>query len=428
MDVTIQPVQGLKGDFIPPGDKSISHRAIMLGALASGTSTIYGLLEAEDCLCTLEAFRALGVTINGRGGTYSIKGRCHLQEPAHILDMGNSGTGLRLLTGILAGEEGCYTLLTGDSSLCKRPMDRIIKPLKSMGGIIYGRKNDTLPPLMIKGTSLKPFTYRLPIPSAQVKSALLFAGLRVEGLLQIEEPVPCRDHTERMMISMGIPLEKRGSILSMRGPARPHSFTIQIPGDISSAAFFIVAALLTEDSSLVVKGVGLNPTRSAFLHVLKSMGAKITIKKRPVEAGEIQGDLLVESSQLRGVVIEGDRIPLLIDEIPVLVAAASLAKGTTIIRGARELRYKESDRIHSLVSEFTKLGLSIEELPDGIIIQGKNRIYGGIECETYEDHRIGMALAVVGLACEEGLSIHGVESIDTSFPGFFQVIEDLTKK
>lgn len=427
MDVVIKPARGLRGAFAPPGDKSISHRAVMLGALASGTSVIHGLLEAEDCLRTVEAFKALGVRIEGGEGSYRIQGVSQLKEPETILDMGNSGTGLRLLTGILAGERGCYSVLAGDSSLCKRPMDRIIEPLKGMGASISGRKKDTLPPLTIQGRSLQPFLYQLPIPSAQVKSALLFAGLRAFGLTQIEEPIPCRDHTERMMMGMGIPLEKRGSLLSIKGPARPKPFAIHIPGDISSAAFFVVAALLIKGSSLVIEGVGLNPTRSAFLHVLKRMGGKIAVKERPIEGGEPRGDLHVEWSQLKGVVIEGDEIPLLIDEIPVLVAAAALAKGVTTIRGALELRYKESDRIHCLVKEFSKLGLAIEELPDGMIIEGRESIYGGAECESFQDHRIGMALAVIGLASREGLSIHGVESINTSFPSFFQVVEQLTR-
>lgn len=429
MDSTIEidSIHGLKGTFRPPGDKSISHRALMLGALANGESRIEGLLEAQDIIKTIEALQSLGVKIEESGGIYRVLGREYLREPDGILDMGNSGTGMRLLAGILAGERGCYSLLTGDSSLLTRPMDRIVEPLKAMGASILGRRGDTLPPLSIKGEALTAIEYQLPIPSAQVKSALLFAGLRVDGRMRIFEPVPCRDHTERMMISMGIPLMKRDKSITLEGPVRPKPFQLSIPGDISSAAFLVVAALITRDSSLAIKGVGLNPTRSAYLKVLQEMGGKIIITERGVEAGEPVGDLYVESSHLQGLSILGERIPLLIDEIPALVAAAVLAKGETHIGGALELRHKESDRIRSLVQEFTRMGAHIEELPDGMRIIGREDLLGGVECESHLDHRIGMALAVAGLASKDGVRIKGGESIGTSFPGFLQVLETLSK-
>lgn len=426
MEIHVKPIRGIRGTFTPPGDKSISHRAIILGSLALGTSKITGYLEAQDTLKTLEALKALGVNIRGGGGCYEVLGRKWLEEPENILDLGNSGTGLRLLCGVLVGERGIYSVLTGDSSLRSRPMDRIILPLKEMGASITARKDNTLPPLTIMGQSLKPIIYRLPIPSAQVKSALLLAGLKVPFGVKIEEPIPCRDHTERMMISMGIPLEKRGNLLSLKGPARPKAFQIQIPGDLSSAAFLVVAALITPKSFLEIRGVGLNPTRSAFLQVLLRMGAKIEVKNKGMTGGEPQGDLVIKSSDLKGVSIGGQLIPLLIDEIPALVVAAVMAKGETSIQGARELRFKESDRIHSLVQEFSALGAHLQELPDGMVIKGTGELLGGAECDSHLDHRVGMALVLAGLSSKEGILLKGGDSIKTSFPGFFKSIQELS--
>lgn len=428
MSFPIEPIKGIRGLFSPPGDKSISHRAIILASLAQGTSNLHGLLEAEDTRRTLEAFQALGVKIQGGNGSYQIKGRSHFLEPEQVLDMGNSGTGLRLLTGLLAGEEGCYSVLTGDSSLTLRPMDRIILPLQEMGAAIWGREKNTRPPLSIKGRKLCSFSYSLPIPSAQVKSALLLAGLGVNGQISIAEPIPCRDHTEVMLSFLGVPINRKGEWITLSGPARPRAFQLQIPGDISSAAFLVVLALITPASSLQVKGVGLNPTRSAFLQVLQEMGGQITIKNTHQEAGEPVGEILVRSSSLQGTSIQGHQIPLLIDEIPALAVAAVYAQGETWIKEAEELRFKESDRIRCLVQELTNMGGDLEEFPDGMRIMGQGELKGGATCSTYQDHRMGMALAVAGLASKEGVFIQETDAISTSFPHFFSMVDRLRKK
>lgn len=427
MEKKIQPVTGIRGAFSPPGDKSISHRAILLASLAKGISQIHGFLEAQDTVNTLGALQALGVEITGGGGSYQIKGRGLLHEAQQVLDMGNSGTGLRLLTGILSGERGCYSVLTGDSSLCLRPMDRIILPLKEMGASIWGRKENSRPPLTIIGQELGPLSYPLPIPSAQVKTALLLAGLKVDGKVQIQEPIPCRDHTERMLSHLGVPITRRGEWISLTGPARPDSFRLQIPGDISSAAFLVVLALITPSSSLQIKGVGLNPTRTAFLKTLQEMGGQITVTDIYQEGGEPVGDLLVESSPLQGTCIMGDEIPLLIDEIPALAVAAVYARGETRITGAEELRLKESDRIYTLVQELKAMGACIDELPDGMVIRGCGQLKGGALCESHQDHRVGMALTVAGLASKRGVLLRGVLCIDTSFPDFFSTIHRFSR-
>ncbi len=433
--LTITPAGPLKGTISVPGDKSITHRAIILSALAEGESTIAAYCRGEDCLHTMRAFQAMGIQIEEQPDRLRVQGKglWGLTEPRQPLDCGNSGTGIRLLAGLLAGQD-FFSTLTGDESIRRRPMGRIVKPLREMGAKIAGRKGGEFAPLAITGSRLHGIAYDSPVASAQVKSCLLLAGLYAEGTTHITEPRRSRDHTERMFRYFGIPLRENGLRLSVQGrpsvgwTARP----VTVPGDLSAAAFFIVGASLIPGSDVTLTNVGMNPTRTGVLDVLREMGANIQAVNQREEAGEPVADLRVRSAQLHGVTIGPDRIPQTIDEFPVLCVAAALADGETSITGAGELRVKESDRIATMATELRKLGASVTETKDGLVIQGlggqKTKRLSGAVCTSYGDHRVAMSMAIAGLAAEGETTIQDTTCIETSFPGFeYKLLELLTK-
>lgn len=425
MTLRITPARGLRGEAWVPGDKSISHRVVMLGSLSRGETTAANFLPGDDCLATVRCFRALGVEIEGpHGDTIRIRGRGPqaLTEPQDVLDAGNSGTTMRLMLGILAGQP-FFSVITGDASLRRRPMGRVTGPLREMGAIVLGRDNANLAPIAVAGGRLSGISYRLPVASAQLKSALLLAGLFTDGLTEVVEPVPTRDHTERMLAAFGALVARRGSSVALV-PSPLHGQEISIPGDISSAAFFIVAALITPESDLVLKDVGVNPTRTGILDALARMGARISVTRLRETGGEPVADIRVQSSILRGTVIEGALIARLVDEIPVLAVAAAYADGETVIRDAAELRVKESDRLATTREELAALGADIRETPDGLMIRGPRRFTGG-SCNSHGDHRIAMAAAVAGLAASDVTLIHDAACIDVSFPGFAHALNSL---
>lgn len=425
-DLIVKPSRGLAGEMIPPGDKSISHRAVICSAIAEGATDIRGFLGGEDTLNTAKAVCMLGADVEERkDGTLLVQGKgLHgLSEPAGVLDLGNSGTGMRILAGLLAGQE-FFSVLTGDQYLRKRPMGRIVEPLRRMGAVIDGRSGGTHAPLSIRGggKELKAIRYESPVASAQVKSALLFCGLYANGETSVSEPAKSRDHTERMLACFGVTVREEGLRVSLAGGQRltsPGSLTV--PADISSAAFFLVAAAIVPGSDLLVRGVGVNPTRTGIIDILLAMGADITLESRREEAGEPVADLRVRYRKLRATTIAGDLIPRAIDEIPVLSVAAACAEGVTVIRNAAELRVKESDRIATMAGELMKLGAEVRELPDGMEITGRERLTGA-RCESHGDHRIAMSLAVAGLAARGETRVKDTKWIDTSFPGFEKLL------
>jgi 3-phosphoshikimate 1-carboxyvinyltransferase len=427
MVVNIEKTDGLKGELFIPGDKSISHRAVIFASLARGKSRIKGFLESEDCLNTLNAFRNMGVNINKNNKEYIIDGvgLYGLKEPVKVINCGNSGTSMRLLSGLLTAQK-YYSVLSGDASLRTRPMNRIIEPLKSMNANIWARKGGYAP-LSINGSKLKGIKYRLPVASAQVKSSLLLAALYIKDDLYIEEPGNSRNHTELMMKSLGIHLDIKGNLIKFPGSRNKEflSSDFIIPGDISSAAFFIVATLITKNSEVLLKNIGINPGRIGIIDVVKKMGGHIELLNEHMISGENVADIYVKSSKLKGIRIEGDIIPGLIDEIPVISVLASQAEGETIIKDALELRFKESDRIKIMVNELTKLNVNISSLSDGMIIKGPSKIKGGIELDSYGDHRIAMSLIVLGLLSEKKIGVKGTKSINTSFPGFLDILKSL---
>ncbi|MBI2370367.1 MAG: 3-phosphoshikimate 1-carboxyvinyltransferase [Deltaproteobacteria bacterium] len=410
--------RSLRGVLPIPGDKSCSHRALILSALAEGRSQIRGWLEAEDTRRTLEALRHLGVTIaEGAEGTLTVEGHGlgGLQEPADVLDAGNSGTTLRLLAGLLAGQPFC-TVLTGDASLRCRPMARVVEPLRQMGAAILGRQGGDLAPLTIQGGGLRAITHASPVASAQVNSAVLLAGLQAAGRTTVIEPVRSRDHTERMLAGFGAKVGVEQTRVWVEGPARLTPMELTVPGDFSAAAFFLVAALVVEGSALTLQNVGINPTRTGLLEILEAMGARVKVRPRPAQGGEPVADLEVEAARLRGITVSGDLVVRAIDEIPVLCVAAALAEGETVIRDARELRVKESDRLATMAAELGRLGARVEELDEGLRIHG-GRLRGAV-CQSHGDHRVAMALAVAGLAAEGETVIEDAACIATSFPTF----------
>lgn len=415
----------LKGLVKVPGDKSITHRAIILGALAQGETRVNGFLPAGDCLRTVAAFQSMGVEIQRNHESLTIEGvgGQGLKEPMDVIDLGNSGTALRLLTGILAGQ-AFFSVLTGDNSLRRRPMRRVVDPLRQMGGVILGRQEGNLPPLAILGRQLKGIEYRMPIPSAQVKSALLLAGLSAQGKTIIHEPAKSRDHTERMLRYFGVELEDQGLIVSIKGPVILAGREIQVPGDLSSAAFLMVAATIVKGSQVTILEVGVNPSRIGIVEILQEMGADIQVENQREVCGEPVADLTVRSSSLHGTVIKGERTLRAIDEFPILCVAAALASGETLIMDARELRVKESDRIAAMVQELAKMGAQIEELDEGVRIVGKGRLQGAM-CDSHGDHRIAMALSVAGLVAKGETVVKNTECIDTSFPGFYSLLDSL---
>ncbi len=419
----VAPGRPLRGVLRVPGDKSISHRAAILGAIAHGTTRIWGFLRAEDCLSTLRCLRALGVAIDDRGSELEIRGGA-FREPEEILDVGNSGTTLRLLAGVLAGQR-FHSVLTGDASIRRRPMDRVAEPLRRMGAGISGRQGGRLAPLAIRGGELRGITYATPVASAQVKSALLLAGLFADGDTVVQEPRQSRDHTERMLGAFDAEVVRGGLTVRLRGPQALSGTEVRVPGDLSSAAFFLVAAALVPGSELAVAGVGLNPTRTGVLDVLRMMGAAVEIRDLKEESGEPVGTVMVRGGVLHGTVIGGDLIPRAIDELPVLAVAASLAEGETVIRDAAELRVKESDRIEALARELGRLGARVEAQPDGLTILGTRRLRGG-RVASAGDHRIAMALAVAGLCADGAVTVDDPACIETSFPGFADALRHAT--
>jgi 3-phosphoshikimate 1-carboxyvinyltransferase len=417
----VRRVRGLAGTVEVPGDKSISHRAALLGALATGPTEVTGFLEAEDCLATLTALERLGVEVTRKGpGHYRIAGvgLTGLQEPDTVLDCGNSGTTARLLMGVLAGQP-FWTMLTGDESLRRRPMGRVAAPLREMGATVVGRAAGTRLPLAVRGRRpLAPITYRLPVASAQVKSAILLAGLTADGPVRVEEPAQSRDHSERMLQQFGASLAVDGLTVTLRpGPAL-RGATVPVPGDMSSAAFLLVAGAIVPDSRITVRGVSLNPTRTGILDALAAMGARPT-RAATVTAGEPTGAVTIETARLRSTAIAGPLIPRLIDEIPALAVAAAVAEGLTEIRDAAELRVKESDRLAALARELGRMGAEVTERPDGLVIRG-GRALVGTRVHSGGDHRIAMALAVAGLVAAGETVVEDVSCIATSFPDFVE--------
>ncbi|MCG3112534.1 MAG: 3-phosphoshikimate 1-carboxyvinyltransferase [Candidatus Manganitrophus sp. SB1] len=421
----------LRGTITVPGDKSITHRAVIFSALGEGSSEVIGYLPSEDCERTITAFREMGIaisveTVNGLPSLHvQGKGLWGLTEPTGVIDCGNSGTTLRLLTGLLAGKP-FFSVLTGDASLRKRPMRRVIDPLQTMGAEILGRSGGTLAPLAISGKKLNGIDYRLPIASAQVKSAILLAGLTASGVTTLSEPSRSRDHTERMLRSLGVRFEENNGRLSVVGGSSYPGKRIEVPGDLSSAAFFLVAGAIIEGSEITIRKIGVNPTRTGLLEVLKEMGAEITVTPLEPMGDEPVADLTVRSTSLHGAVIGGDLIPRTIDEFPILCVAAAAAEGETVIRDAQELRVKESDRIAAMAQALRGMGIAVEEFPDGMRIEGKKK-WKGTFCETHGDHRIAMSMAIAGLVAEGGNEIDDVACIDTSFPGFLGLLATLTE-
>ena len=417
-DFVVQPGGALTGRVRVPGDKSISHRSIMLGALAEGVTRVSGFLEGADSLATLRAFRAMGVEIEGpEQGRVTIHGvGMHgLRRPDAPLDLGNSGTSMRLLTGLLAGQ-GMAVTLTGDDSLSSRPMRRVTDPLARMGARIDTTGAGTAPLRIHPVERLHGIDYELPVASAQVKSALLLAGLYAEGETCVTEPAPTRDHTERMLQGFGYAVRREGSRICLRGGGRLTARDIEVPADISSAAFFLVGASIAPGSDLVLEHVGINPTRDGVITILRLMGADIEVLNRRDVGGEPVADLHVRHAPLKGIRIPEELVPLAIDEFPALFVAAACAEGETVLTGAAELRVKESDRIQVMADGLRVLGIEAEPTPDGIRIQG-GRIGGG-EVFSHGDHRIAMAFAMAGLRAAGTIRVQDCENVNTSFPGF----------
>ena len=416
----------LRGQITIPGDKSISHRALLLGALARGTTEVSHFLPGEDCLSTLACMEAMGVEVTRKtptGLVLSGKGPKGLKEPLEVLDCGNSGTTARLLLGILAALP-FTSRITGDESLRQRPMGRVVEPLKSMGAEIDGTGGGKYLPLTVRGKELKGLRYQLPVASAQVKSALLLAGLVSGREVEVEEPAPTRDHTEKMLSYLGAGVERRGGWIRILPGQSLQGRPIPVPGDPSSASFFLAAATLVPGSELMLENVGVNPTRVGFMEVLRRMGADITLTSPREEAGEPVADLLVRAASLQGVEVRGSIIPTLIDEIPILAVAGLFARGETVIRDASELRVKETDRIKALVTELSRMGADVQELPDGLAVRGGKRLKGGA-LQTYGDHRIAMALEVAGLAAGQEVALDNRECVNISFPGFFTLLKQM---
>ncbi len=419
----IQPCGPLHGEITVPGDKSISHRAVMLGALANGTTHITGFLMGEDCLSTIDCFRKMGVSIDVSDKEVVVEGvGLHgLTAPECELYTGNSGTTTRLLSGILAGQSFTSTM-NGDATIQRRPMGRVMKPLREMGASIEG-KDDNFCPLTMHPSELHGIEYRLPVASAQLKSAILLAGLYAEGQTTVIEPAPSRDHTERMFRALGVEIETNGNVITLDPPEDLHAVDIAVPSDISSAAYFLVAGAIVPGSELTIKNVGVNPTRTGIIDVLRDMGADITESNFREEAEPVC-DLTVRYSRLHGTEIGGAIIPRLIDELPVIAVAAAFAEGETVIRDAQELKVKESNRIASMVADLSKAGVDVEETDDGMIIRGGEKPHGA-SFETYKDHRIAMSLAILGLAAEGASRIDEPEVVAISYPDFFGTIEKL---
>jgi 3-phosphoshikimate 1-carboxyvinyltransferase len=416
----VLPASRVSGHMRVPGDKSISHRTLMLGGIAEGRTEVTGFLASADCLATLEAFRAMGVQVDRRGETtLAVHGRgLHgLQAPGAVLDMGNAGTAIRLSMGLLAGQQFESTL-TGDASLRSRPMERVAKPLRLMGADIS--TTDGMPPVIVRPAAhLSGIDYVLPVASAQVKSAILMAGLYAEGTTTVTEPAPTRDHTERMLRGFGVAIETSGARIRLGGRQKLFGTKIDVPGDISSAAFFLVAGCLAGVEEFVLENVGVNPTRTGVIDILKLMGADIHLHARASQGAEPVADIEVRRSALRGIQVPESLVPLAIDELPVLFIAAAAASGETVFTGAAELRVKESDRLAVMAEGMSRLGVGSELTADGIRIRGGRRFTGG-EVDSHGDHRIAMSFAIASLHSDGEIKVRDVENVGTSFPGFVE--------
>lgn len=423
---TIAPTESLRGEIVVPGDKSISHRAIMFASLAKGESRVRGLLRGEDCLSTLKAFQSMGVEVVEKGDDELIiqgRGIDGLQEPSDVVDCGNSGTTMRLMSGILAAQP-FFSVLTGDQYLRKRPMGRVINPLSEMGARILGRDGNEKAPLAIDGGGLKPTEYHSPVASAQVKSAVLLAGMQIEGTTTVYEPHLSRDHSERMLRYFGADIESFAGGARVTGPVSLKGREVIVPGDISSAAFFLVAGLIVPGAELLLKNVGVNPTRSGIIDILQQMGGSIELLNQRELSGEPVADLLVKSSNLKGIEIGGELVPRAIDEFPVVSVAAAFADGVTTIFDAKELRVKETDRIAAICDVLGKLGAQIEPLEDGLRITGGQSLNGGT-VSSFGDHRIAMSMAVAALRAEAAVLIEDTGCTATSFPNFWELLQSI---
>ena len=424
--IDLSKAKSFKGEFSPPPDKSISHRAVIFSSLSKGKSIIKNFLRAEDPLSTINAFRTLGIKIEDTADEIIIygKGIHGLREPDRIIDCGNSGTTMRFLSGILSGNP-FFSVLTGDESLRQRPMSRVIIPLRLMGAEIMARYDDRYPPIAIRGKRLKPIQYTMPVASAQVKSAILLAGLYADGVTEVVEPFKSRDHTERLLPAFGAEIKVEDLSVRIRGGTELHGLEIYVPGDFSSAAFFIAGALLIRDSEIIIRGVGINPARIGLLSVLKEMGADIEISNIKDVSGEPVADIYCKGGrELNGIHITREKIPSLIDEFPILCVAATQATGITAIRGAEELRIKESDRIKAMARELRKMGVEIEEFDDGLNITGGSNLKGAV-IDSYRDHRIAMAMSIAAIIADGTTTINDISSVSISFPGFFELLKKL---
>ncbi len=422
----IQPISQLKGTITVPGDKSISHRSIMFGSLAKGKTHVTGFLNGADCMSTASIFKSMGVTIDWTSPTsFTLEGKgLHgLQAPSSILDVGNSGTTMRLLAGILSGQS-FKTTMTGDASIVKRPMGRVITPLKKMGAQIASLSNNGLAPLSIEPAQLHGITYHSPVASAQIKSCILLATLYADSPSTVIEPAISRDHTEHMLKAFGASVTQEGLSVTIQPNPTLIGQEISVPGDISSAAYFMVAALITPGSDVILKNVGLNPTRDGIIQILTKMNGSIEILNESISNGEKRGDLRVQYSKLSATTIEGDIIPTLIDEIPVIAVAACFAEGRTIIKDAEELKVKESNRIDTMVTELKKMNATISATDDGMIIEGTHSLTGA-HLKAYEDHRIAMSLTIAALRAKGDSHIEGSNCITISYPKFYEDLETL---
>ena len=426
-NLNIEPARSLQGEIAIPGDKSVSHRAFLLGALARGSSRILHCLASDDVERSRRAVEALGVPVRRDGEAWIVEGKGieAFRAPASALDMGNSGTTTRLLLGILAG---CplEVALTGDASLSSRPMRRVTEPLEKMGAVIRGENGADRLPLTIRGGRLKGIRHTPAVPSAQVKSALLLAGLSAEGPTTVMEPVPTRDHTERMLTYLGAAVARKGQEVTVTPGEKLHGREIEVPGDFSSAAFFLVAAAILPGSGLTVRRVGLNPTRTGLLDLLQRMGARAQVSPRPGSAWEPVGDVQIQGGPLKAVTVEPALIPNLIDELPILMVAATQAEGTSRMEGVGELRVKETDRIRSMVTGLSGMGAAIRSEGDAVIVEGPCRLKGA-SVDSFTDHRTAMALAVAALAAEGKTTVRGSEWVSISFPDFWETLEAIRR-
>jgi 3-phosphoshikimate 1-carboxyvinyltransferase len=423
----INPINCLKGTIKVPGDKSISHRSIMIGSIAKGITKVEGFLKGADCLSTINCFKNLGININIDKDIVTIQGKgLHgLTKPKDTLDVGNSGTTIRLMSGLLSGQS-FNTVITGDSSIIKRPMKRIITPLSLMGAYITSINNNGMAPLEIKGKNLNGIDYKSPIASAQVKSSIMLANLFTNEVTTIDEPYTSRNHSEIMINHFGGNIKVEDTVITCNPINELFANNVFVPADISSAAYFIVAALITPNSELILKDVGINPTRDGIIEVIKNMNGNIELDNIRQINGEKVSDIIVKTSNLKGTVIEKDIIPRLIDEIPIIAVAAAYADGQTIIKDAEELKVKESNRIDTCVNEFKKMNIDIVGTNDGMIINGCNNIEGAI-VESYHDHRIAMSLAIAGLNAISNTTINNSSCINISYPDFFNDLKNICK-